>query len=256
MSYITIADLRVASPCLTAEWSSEKGEPFARHCATCDKSVYNLSLMTSDEANDLIREKNGKLCISLYHGFNGKVLTADAPVGFRALRRKYLKARAWIVCFALGLWGLMTGTTSCSSSTVGLPGFPGLLVQPPNFTADIDGKHRESRVVGINDTAQKEIWINASNSDSTSLWIFLDSTERTSGTYENHHGTFEAGGYEDKDSNKYIWYNGELKIASIDSHHATGTFWFNAKRTTPSLDTVSVTNGNFDVPIEFGKIPK
>jgi hypothetical protein len=249
MSYITVADLRVASPCLTAEWSSEKGEPFARRCITCDKSVYNLSLMTSDEANDLIREKHGKLCVTLYQGLNGKTLTADAPFGLRAFRRYYLKARAIVLGFVLGLWGLLTGTSSCMSVT-------GVPAMPPNFTADINGKRHASWATGINDTAQKEIWINVASYDSTSLWIFIDSAERTSGTYVNHHGAFEAGGYADKDSNRYIWYAGELKIASISSTHATGTFWFNAKRITPSPDTVSVTNGNFDVPIEFGKIPR
>jgi hypothetical protein len=92
MSYITVDELRVANPCQSAEWADAKGsEDFARLCKTCDKNVYNLSLMTLDEANDLIRKKEGKVCISLYHGFNGKVLTADAPVGLRSLRRKYLK---------------------------------------------------------------------------------------------------------------------------------------------------------------------
>jgi hypothetical protein len=259
MSYITVADLRIASPCVAAEWSSEKSEPFARHCATCDKSVYNLSLMTSDEANELIREKQGKLCVTLYQGFNGKVLTADAPIGFKTLRRKYLKTRSWIVCFALGLWGLMTGTSSCTEPSV----VNGLFLDPDtHFNATINGNRWQLSQpvvpdIGIDDTTVNEIWISATRlSDSSSLWIFLDSTERAPGTYENHHGAFEAGGYADKDSNRYIWYAGELKIASIDSTHATGSFWFNAKRTTPSPDTVSVTNGNFDVPIEFGKIPR
>jgi hypothetical protein len=137
MSYITVDQLQVASPCSEAVWSKEKGEPFARHCKTCDKNVYNLSLMTLDEANDLIREKQGKLCISLYRGFNGKVLNADAPVALRAFRRKYLKARAAVIGLALGLWGLITGTTSCTQPTT-----VGIFYNPDaNFNAHLNGSY-------------------------------------------------------------------------------------------------------------------
>ncbi len=255
MSYITVDELRVASPCTSAEWADAKGDDLARLCKTCDKKVHNLSLMTLDEANDLIREKEGKLCISLYHGFNGKVLTADSPVALRALRRKYLKARAKTLGFALAIWGFISGSMSSCTTTSGLPAIP------DNFTFDLNGNHRGSHlIVGVNDTTVNEIWINApSYNDSKSIWIFLDSTERAPGTYTNHHGIFEAGGYGDgyKDTgSNYLWYTGELKIISISETHASGTFWFNANRRTPSPDTVMVTNGNFDVDISYGKIPR
>ena len=258
MSYITLDELRVASPCSSAVWSKEKAERFASHCKTCDKNVHNLSLMTLDEANDLIQEKQGNLCVTLYHGLNGKVLTSDAPIGFKAFRRTYLKVRAAVIGLVLGLWGLITGTTSCSQSVAN-----GIFLDPDkNFNAFVDGSwwqpyQSEFPEIAVNDTTKNEIWINSTKSDSSSLWIFLDSTERAPGTYENHHGIFEAGGYKNgTDTSKYIWYAGELKITSFSSSHVTGTFGFNAKRTSPSVDTVFVTNGNFDVPINIGQIPR
>ena len=251
MSYITVDELRIASPCTSAEWADAKGgDDRARLCKTCVKNVYNLLLMTLDEANDLIREKEGKLCISLYHGFNGKVLTADAPKALRAVRRKYLKTRAKAIGLAFAIWGFITGTTSCYSTCNGPCG--GGNINGFDFQADINGKHRDTYAHAINDTSLNEIMIKTYDS---TMWIFIDSTERVPGTYENHHGVLPAGGYINPASpGSYIWYNGELKITSINSSHATGTFWFNANRTSP-IDTVKITNGSFDVPVDYGKIP-
>ena len=175
MSYITVDELRIASPCQSAEWADMKGgDDYARLCTTCDKNVYNLSLMTLAEANDLIRKKEGKLCIELYHRFDGTVLTADCPVGLRTIRRQYLKTRAKAIAFALMIWGFITGTTT-SCSSMGIP--PAL---PPNFIADVNGETLMNRwASGVNDTTVNEIWINATAPDSTSLWIFIDSTEHT-----------------------------------------------------------------------------
>jgi len=256
MSYITVDELRIASPCQSAEWADMKGgDDRARLCLTCDKNVYNLSLMTLDEANDLIREKEGKLCIELYRRFDGTVLTADCPVGLRTIRRQYLKTRAKAIAFALALWGFITGTTtSCNMFTsLGIPALP------PNFTAELNGKKtlNDSYVDGINDTTINEILIKGTTNDNSSLWIFLDSSERDTGTFINHHGVFPAGGFlANGSADSSFWFTGELKISVFNPSHASGTFWFNATRSVPGADTVHITNGTFDVSVFFGKIPK
>jgi hypothetical protein len=252
MSYITVDELRIASPCNSAVWSDLKGDDRARLCTTCDMNVYNLSLMTLDEANDLIREKEGKLCIELYRRLDGTVLTADCPVGLRTIRRQYLKSRAKAIAFALSIWSFFMGTTSCNDTlrTIGIPALP------LNFSADINGMDDEREAFGINDTTANEIWISATGWGNTSLWIFIDSAERAPGTYENHHGVFPAGGYYNPTkSDTNFWYAGELKITSINSSHASGTFWFNAKRLSSSIDSVIITNGKFDVSFDYGNIP-
>jgi hypothetical protein len=252
MSHITLDELRIASPCTSPEWAELKGEDDrARFCLKCDKHVYNLSLMTLDEANDLIQQKEGKLCATLYRRFDGTVLMGDCPVGLRAIRRSYLKTRAKAIALALSIWGFITGTTSsCNMSTV-----TGVLPVSPNFTADINGTKWENSTDGINDTTINEIKIGATTLDNKSLWIFLDSTERAPGTYTNHRGIFPAGGYYElgKPDTNY-WYTGELKITDFSLSHASGTFHFNATRPTPGGDTVIITNGSFNVSLIYGKI--
>ncbi len=123
--YFTIDEIEIASPC-TAAWNEMAGNDFARHCAECKKNVYNLSLLTRGEANELIREKEGNLCVRLFRRFDGTVLTADCPVGLRKLRRQYLKSRAKLVATALAVWAVVAGTSaSCNSPTfVGIPAIP------------------------------------------------------------------------------------------------------------------------------------
>src|SRR5258706_11446069 len=54
-------NIRVASPC-TAPWDNMVGDDRVRHCARCDKNVYNLSGMTRDEAEMLVAGKHA-LCV-------------------------------------------------------------------------------------------------------------------------------------------------------------------------------------------------
>ncbi len=93
------------------------GNDTVRLCAQCEKNVYDLSLLTRAEANELIREKEGKLCIRFYKRADGSVLTADCPNGLRALRKRYLKTRARVLATLIGVIGMMTGAlNSCRTS--------------------------------------------------------------------------------------------------------------------------------------------
>lgn len=104
-------DIRIASPC-TARWDGMAGDDRARHCAACDKTVYDLSRLTADQAADLIREKEGSLCVRLYRRSDGRVLTADCPVG---LRDKLLKWRDGMSGTLVGwlVGGLITCLLGC-----------------------------------------------------------------------------------------------------------------------------------------------
>jgi hypothetical protein len=245
---ITPDELQVATPCQSAVWDTSDDNR-ARLCTTCNKNVYNVSLMTLAEADGLIREKKGNLCISLYKSFRGKTLTADAPKGFRFLRKKYLIARAKTIAFALALWGFITGTTSCSHLVAS--GF----YNESEFIADINGSHQDKFPFAIHDTILHATLVKTVDS---TMWIVIDSTEQTPGTYENHHGVMSAGGYFDpKKSVTYTWYDGELKNTTTNPDGTvTGTFWFNAASTSTN-DTVHITNGSFKVLFPMnGRIPK
>jgi hypothetical protein len=114
--------VRIASPC-PASWAAMSGDERMRFCALCSKHVYNISAMSTAEAVALIEETEGNLCARIYRRRDGTVLTADCPVGVRALARR---VRRLVAGAALGVAGVITGgaylrataerDSSCSSS--------------------------------------------------------------------------------------------------------------------------------------------
>src|SRR3982750_1775133 len=83
-------DLRIASPC-PAAWSGMAGDDRVRFCGSCDRHVYNLSALSSDEALALLRETEGKLCLRIHRRRDGTVMTADCPVGVKAAAARRLR---------------------------------------------------------------------------------------------------------------------------------------------------------------------
>src|SRR6476646_493839 len=107
---VLLENLRIATPC-SADWSEMAGDDRVRFCGGCEKNVYNLSAMTRDEAEALVRDREGRLCVRLYQRADGTVLTQDCPVG---VRRTRLQARVRGVLTRLAasaalLVGVMTG---------------------------------------------------------------------------------------------------------------------------------------------------
>ncbi len=79
--------VRVAAPC-PKKWSEMVGDAHTRHCGECNENVYNLSSLTREQAEALILEKEGKLCVQFYRRADGTILTADCPDGVKRRRRK------------------------------------------------------------------------------------------------------------------------------------------------------------------------
>lgn len=73
-------DIAVAAPC-RASWANMQGDEQVRFCADCRRHVYNLSGMARAEAEALVREKEGRLCVRFYRRSDGTMLTRDCPVG-------------------------------------------------------------------------------------------------------------------------------------------------------------------------------
>jgi len=87
-TFIPLEELRVASPC-RADWDKMQGDDRTRFCGTCAKNVYNLSAMSQEEAEYLIREKEGQLCVRFYQREDGTILTDNCPVGLKIVRRPF-----------------------------------------------------------------------------------------------------------------------------------------------------------------------
>ena len=93
-----LEQIRIASPC-GAAWDRMDGDDQVRFCAQCRKNVYDLSAMSRAEAEALVREREGKLCVRFYRRRDGTVLTDNCPVGLR-------RARRWLVTQIAGVAGV------------------------------------------------------------------------------------------------------------------------------------------------------
>ncbi len=78
--------IEIASPC-SVSWDNMNGDAVTRHCGQCQLSVYNISEMSKSQAEKLIQEHEGRLCIRLYRRFDGTVITKDCPIGLRKIKQ-------------------------------------------------------------------------------------------------------------------------------------------------------------------------
>lgn len=73
--------LKVLSSTSCAQpWSEMQGSERERHCAVCNKPVYNFAAISKRQIEELIREKNGHLCARRLHRVDGSLVTLDPSV--------------------------------------------------------------------------------------------------------------------------------------------------------------------------------
>lgn len=77
----------VAAPC-SVGWDSMVGDERVRFCGQCSLNVYNLSAMSKSDAERLVSQTEGRLCVRYYRRTDGTILTKNCPVGLRALKRR------------------------------------------------------------------------------------------------------------------------------------------------------------------------
>jgi hypothetical protein len=108
-------NVRVAAPC-NVDWDTMYGNERVRFCDQCKLNVYNLSELTRAEAERLVGNAEGRLCIRYYRRRDGSILTQNCPVGLRALKRRMSRIASAIGStvlsfFAgLGVYGLFSRT--------------------------------------------------------------------------------------------------------------------------------------------------
>ena len=98
-------NLKVASPC-SQDWEQMIGTERKRYCGECKLNVYNLSGMSRDEAENLIMNSEGRLCVRFFKREDGTVLTQDCPVGWQAVKKRVSKTAA---AFASLIFSLISG---------------------------------------------------------------------------------------------------------------------------------------------------
>jgi hypothetical protein len=108
-------NVSVASPC-AQDWNAMVGDERKRYCGDCKLNVYNLSGMTRAEAENLILNAEGRLCVKFYKRADGSVLTKDCPVGWQAIKRRVSRTAAAFASLFFGLLGSLGFATAYTES--------------------------------------------------------------------------------------------------------------------------------------------
>jgi len=98
-------NIQIASSC-PADWDAMYGDERKRHCSDCKLNVYNLSGMTKDEAEALVMNAEGRLCVRFYRREDGTILTQDCPVGWAKIKQR---TRLYAAAAASLIMALFTG---------------------------------------------------------------------------------------------------------------------------------------------------
>jgi len=79
-------NIKIASPC-SADWNLMAGDDRKRACGDCKMNVYNLSGMTKYDAENLLMNAEGRVCVRYFQRADGTILTQDCPVGWARIKR-------------------------------------------------------------------------------------------------------------------------------------------------------------------------
>ncbi|NJM53467.1 MAG: hypothetical protein HC846_08800, partial [Blastocatellia bacterium] len=96
--------IKIASPC-SADWNEMRGDKRKRYCSKCKLNVYNLSEMTQREAENLLFEEEGKMCVRLYRREDGTVITQNCPIGWQKIKQRASKIATAIFSLLAGFFG-------------------------------------------------------------------------------------------------------------------------------------------------------
>src|SRR5687767_8551316 len=82
-----LKNIRIASPC-SADWAGMIGTERKRYCGECKLNVYNLSGMSAKEAEGLLTQSEGRLCVRYFRRADGTILTKNCPVGWAKVKER------------------------------------------------------------------------------------------------------------------------------------------------------------------------
>ncbi len=102
-------NVKIASPC-SQDWNAMIGDDRKRYCGECKLNVYNLSGMSTTDAENLIMNAEGRLCVRFYKRADGSVITEDCPVGWARIKQRtkvYATALASLIFSFFGAIGLV-----------------------------------------------------------------------------------------------------------------------------------------------------
>ncbi len=97
-------NIKIASPC-SANWDEMIGDNQKRYCGECKLNVYNLSGMSQTQAESLLINSEGRLCVRFFRRQDGTVLTKDCPVGWAKVKQKVSRVATATFSLFVGVFG-------------------------------------------------------------------------------------------------------------------------------------------------------
>jgi hypothetical protein len=85
--------LEIVEPC-TEHWSAMKGTSTVRHCTSCSKSVYNMSMLTEHEADAAFAARPAQVCVIYFVDADGEVVFYPSRARRHAARHTLVAALA------------------------------------------------------------------------------------------------------------------------------------------------------------------
>lgn len=126
---VNLDEVSIAAPC-PVDWEAMEGDSRIRFCSLCKLNVYNISEMPRREAEALLNDRAGQLCLRLYRRQDGTIITKDCPVGRGIIDGAKRRMRALAAAF------------------VAMLNSPAVFGQWPNFKAS----EEDGRVEGPRDS--------------------------------------------------------------------------------------------------------
>lgn len=115
-------NIKIASPC-SADWGQMYGDNRKRFCGDCSRHVYNLSGMSRSEAETLVTNAEGRLCVRFYRRPDGSIITNDCPIGHAKIKQRVQIYATAAVSLLIALFTgvLFVRLLSPGSTTYGIP---------------------------------------------------------------------------------------------------------------------------------------
>jgi hypothetical protein len=111
MSQKLLDRVRIGTPCQT-DWQAMRGDDRVRFCGQCEKHVYNLSQMTRQQAERLIRKTNGNLCARFERRADGGIVTTEEVLPLPRFNVRFLRIASATMSAALSLAPTAAAKTS------------------------------------------------------------------------------------------------------------------------------------------------
>ena len=131
---VSLEVIDIARPC-PADWDEMRGDAQVRFCKHCSLNVYNLSAMSREQAERLVAETEGRMCVRFYRRLDGTVVTQDCEGALKLAAKRFGRfartATAVVLTAALAPLGFSRwlGAAPTEKSSAALPT---LCVEPPD----------------------------------------------------------------------------------------------------------------------------